>query len=120
MSPNCSASHSANVTHSPYARSPDITVTLSRIAVQYLTLVFHQHTEAKDVITSKKETGKTRSHFVKNSLWKKLWTYRKTENRMNHVYRLDLISPNLRLYRIRVPSLSPFPAALLTKGTAKF
>jgi hypothetical protein len=26
---------------------------LSRIAVQYLTLIFHQHTEAKDVITSK-------------------------------------------------------------------
>jgi hypothetical protein len=25
----------------------------SRIAVQYLTLIFHQHTEAKDVITSK-------------------------------------------------------------------
>jgi hypothetical protein len=41
------------VTHSPYARAPDLTVTLSRIAVQYLTLIFHQHTEAKDVITSK-------------------------------------------------------------------
>jgi hypothetical protein len=54
MSPNCSASHSANVTHSPYAGAPDLTVTLSRIAVQYLTLIFHQHTEAKDVITSKK------------------------------------------------------------------
>jgi hypothetical protein len=53
MSPNCSASHSANVTHSPYARAPDLTVTLSRIAVQFLTLIFHQHTEAKDVITSK-------------------------------------------------------------------
>jgi hypothetical protein len=33
--------------------APDLTVTLSRIAVQYLTLIFHQHTEAKDVITSK-------------------------------------------------------------------
>jgi hypothetical protein len=53
MSPNCSASHSANVTHSPYARAPDLTVTLSRIGVQYLTLIFHQHTEAKDVSTSK-------------------------------------------------------------------
>jgi hypothetical protein len=42
------------VTHSPYARAPDLTVTLSRIAVQYLTLIFHQHTDAKDVITSKK------------------------------------------------------------------
>jgi hypothetical protein len=41
------------VTHSPYARAPDLSVTLSRIAVQYLTLFFHQHTEAKDVITSK-------------------------------------------------------------------
>jgi hypothetical protein len=41
------------VTHSPYARAPDLTVTLSRIAVQYLTLIFYQHTEAKDVITSK-------------------------------------------------------------------
>jgi hypothetical protein len=41
------------MTHSPYARAPDLTVTLSRIAVQYLTLIFHQHTEAKDVITSK-------------------------------------------------------------------
>jgi hypothetical protein len=41
------------VTHSPYARAPDLTVTLSRIAVQYLTLIFHQHTEAKDGITSK-------------------------------------------------------------------
>jgi hypothetical protein len=29
---------------------------LSRIAVQYLTLIFHQHTEAKDVITSKEHT----------------------------------------------------------------
>jgi hypothetical protein len=57
MSPNCSASHSANVTHSSYARAPDLTVTLSRIAVQYLTLILHQHTEAKDVITSK--TGLT-------------------------------------------------------------
>jgi hypothetical protein len=37
----------------PYARASDLTVTLSRIAVQYLTLIFHQHTEAKDVITSK-------------------------------------------------------------------
>jgi hypothetical protein len=26
---------------------------LSRIAVQYVTLIFHQHTEAKDVIMSK-------------------------------------------------------------------
>jgi hypothetical protein len=42
------------VTHSPYARAPYLTVTLSRIAVQYLTLIFHQHTEAKDVITLKK------------------------------------------------------------------
>jgi hypothetical protein len=41
------------VTHSPYARAPDLSVTLSRIAVQYFTLIFHQHTEAKDVITSK-------------------------------------------------------------------
>jgi hypothetical protein len=41
------------VTHSPYARAPDLSVTLPRIAVQYLTLIFHQHTEAKDVITSK-------------------------------------------------------------------
>jgi hypothetical protein len=41
------------VTHSPYARAPDLSVTLSRIAVQSLTLIFHQHTEAKDVITSK-------------------------------------------------------------------
>jgi hypothetical protein len=41
------------VTHSPYARAPDLTVTLSLIAVQYLTFFFHQHTEAKDVITSK-------------------------------------------------------------------
>jgi hypothetical protein len=31
------------VTHSPYARAPDLTVTLSRIVVQYLTLIFHQH-----------------------------------------------------------------------------
>jgi hypothetical protein len=30
-----------------------MSVTLSRIAGQYLTLIFHQHTEAKDVITSK-------------------------------------------------------------------
>jgi hypothetical protein len=42
------------VTHSLYARAPDLTVTLYRIAVQYLTLFFHQHTEAKDVITSKR------------------------------------------------------------------
>jgi hypothetical protein len=42
------------VTHFPYARAPDLSVTLSRIAVQYFTLIFHQHTEAKDVITSKK------------------------------------------------------------------
>jgi hypothetical protein len=41
------------VTRSPYARAPDLTVMLSRIVVQYLTLIFHQHTEAKDVITSK-------------------------------------------------------------------
>jgi hypothetical protein len=41
------------VTHSPYARAPDLLVTPSRIAVQYLILIFHQHTEAKDVITSK-------------------------------------------------------------------
>jgi hypothetical protein len=41
------------VTHSPYARAPDLSVTLSRTAGQYLTLFFHQHTEAKDVITSK-------------------------------------------------------------------
>jgi hypothetical protein len=41
------------VTHSPYARAPDLTVTLSRIAVQFLTLIFPQHTEVKDVITSK-------------------------------------------------------------------
>jgi hypothetical protein len=41
------------VTHSPYARAPDLSVKLSRIAGQYLTLIFHQHTEAKDVITSK-------------------------------------------------------------------
>jgi flavorubredoxin len=46
------------VTHSPYARAPDLTVTLSRIAVQYLTLIFHQHTEAKEVITSKTENKK--------------------------------------------------------------
>jgi hypothetical protein len=43
------------VTHSPYARAPDLTVTLSRIAVQYFTLFFHQHTETKDVITSKEK-----------------------------------------------------------------
>jgi hypothetical protein len=41
------------VTYSPYARAPDLSVTLSRIAVQCFTLIFHQHTEAKDVITSK-------------------------------------------------------------------
>jgi hypothetical protein len=41
------------MTHSPNARAPDLSVTLSRIAAQYLTLIFHQHTEAKDVITSK-------------------------------------------------------------------
>jgi hypothetical protein len=40
------------VTHYPYARAPDLSVTLSRTAGQYLTLFFHQHTEAKDVITS--------------------------------------------------------------------
>jgi hypothetical protein len=45
------------VTHSPYARAPDLSVTLSPIAVQYLTLIFHQHTEAKDVITSKMFSG---------------------------------------------------------------
>jgi hypothetical protein len=33
-------------------RAPDLSVTLSRTAGQYLTLFFHQHTEAKDVITS--------------------------------------------------------------------
>jgi hypothetical protein len=38
-------------------RAPDLTVTLSSIVVQYLTLIFHQHTEAKDVITSKKGRG---------------------------------------------------------------
>jgi hypothetical protein len=31
---------------------------LSRIVVQYLTLIFHQHTEAKDVITSIKSQEK--------------------------------------------------------------
>jgi hypothetical protein len=41
------------VTHSPYARAPDLSVTLSRTAGQYLTPFFHQHTEVKDVITSK-------------------------------------------------------------------
>jgi hypothetical protein len=41
------------MTHFPYVRAPDLTVTLSCIAVQYLTLIFHQHTQAKDVITSK-------------------------------------------------------------------
>jgi hypothetical protein len=41
------------VTHSPYARAPDLSVTLSRTAGQYLTIYFQQHTEAKDVITSK-------------------------------------------------------------------
>jgi hypothetical protein len=41
------------VTHSPYARAPDLSVTLSRTAGQYLTLFFYQHTQAKDVITSK-------------------------------------------------------------------
>jgi hypothetical protein len=45
------------VTHSPYALAPDLSVALSRIAVQYLTLIFHQHTEAKDVITSKCGAG---------------------------------------------------------------
>jgi hypothetical protein len=44
------------VTHTPYARAPDPSVTLSRTAGQYLTLFFHQHTEAKDVITSKNPT----------------------------------------------------------------
>jgi hypothetical protein len=51
------------VTHSPYTRAPDLSVTLSRIAVQYLTLIFHQHTEAKDVITSKRETGQRKMAF---------------------------------------------------------
>jgi hypothetical protein len=36
-------------------RAPDLSVTLSRTAGQYLTLFFHQHTEAKDVITSKSQ-----------------------------------------------------------------
>jgi hypothetical protein len=54
------------VTHSPYARAPDLSVTLSRIAVQYLTLIFHQHTEAKDVITSK-----TALKIELNVLWHK-------------------------------------------------
>jgi histone-lysine N-methyltransferase SETMAR len=48
------------VTHSLYARAPDLSVTLSRIAVQYLTLFFHQHTEAKDVITSKRLSNFTK------------------------------------------------------------
>jgi hypothetical protein len=43
------------VTHSPYAPAPDLSVTLSRIAVEYFTLIFHQHTETKDVITSKRK-----------------------------------------------------------------
>jgi hypothetical protein len=51
------------VTHSPYARAPDLTVTLSRIAVQYLTLIFHQHTEAKDFITSKTTSGRKIEHL---------------------------------------------------------
>jgi hypothetical protein len=67
MSPNCSASHSANVTHSPYARAPDLTVTVSRIAVQYLTPIFHQHTEAKDVITSEKGTIFSDTVYYQNS-----------------------------------------------------
>jgi hypothetical protein len=55
------------VTHSPYARAPDLSVTLSRIAAQYLTLIFHQHAEAKDVITSKKlfaVLGDYSSHYT--------------------------------------------------------
>jgi hypothetical protein len=55
------------VTHSPYARATDLTVTLSRIAVQYLTLIFHQHTEAKDVITSKSEV--TRPGIDPGTFW---------------------------------------------------
>jgi hypothetical protein len=34
-------------------RAHQMSVTLSRIAVQYLALIFHQHTGVKDVITSK-------------------------------------------------------------------
>jgi hypothetical protein len=50
------------MTPSPYARAPDLSVTLSRIAVHYLTLIFHQHTEAKDVITSK-SVQKIKTHI---------------------------------------------------------
>jgi len=31
----------------------------------------------------KEKRGSTRSHSVENSLWKRLWSCRKTDNRMN-------------------------------------
>jgi len=34
------------------------------------------------------ERGSTRSHFVKNSLWKKLWTCHKIEYRLNSCHNI--------------------------------
>jgi hypothetical protein len=56
------------VTHSPYARAPDLSVTLSRIAGQYLTLIFHQHTGAKDVITSKRRKWNWVGHTLRKEV----------------------------------------------------
>jgi len=38
--------------------------------------------EVKKAMILETERGSTRSHSVENSLWKKLWTCRKTEYRM--------------------------------------
>jgi hypothetical protein len=85
---------------------------VSRIAVQYLTLIFHQHIEAKDVITSKRQKHYDEcSVSVRNANTTQCKKLHMWENRYGNgsgtyvllgAFRLSLLPVNTRLSPLSV------------------